>query len=110
MKSKLLFFALFVALLGEANFSMAQKPGHAKTHPSRSEVNQRLINLNHRIQDKEANREMSKRVADHLRQRGHQIHQEERRLASRHSGHLSKREQNQLNHRENHLSKKIHRA
>jgi hypothetical protein len=110
MKSRRLFFLSLVALLGIANISMAQEPGHTKTHPSRAEVNQRLINLNHRIHDKEANREMSQRVADHLRQRGRQIHQEERRMASRHNGHVTKREQSRLNHQENHLSKKIHRA
>ena len=110
MKSKLLFLLLLVALLGIANMSMAQEPGPVKTHPSRSEVNQRLVNLNHRIEDKEANREMSKRVAYNLTQKGHQIHQEERRMASRHGGHITKREQHRLNHRENHLSRKIHRA
>jgi len=110
MKPILLFTLLFVTFLGMTNFSMAQEPGLAKNHPRRSEVNQRLHDLDLRIRNKEENREMSRRVAENLRRNGRQIRQEERKMASRHGGHITKREQNHLNHLENHLSRKIHGA
>ena len=110
MKSKLLFSALFVAFLGIANISMAQDGHFAKTHPRRAEVNHRLNNQDHRINNKVKDGDISGRQANHMHQRDHQIRKEERNMASRHGGHITKHEQHRLNHQENHVSRKIHRA
>jgi hypothetical protein len=110
MKSRLLFSAVFVTLIGITNISMAQDGSFAKNHPRRAEVNQRLNNQDRRINHDVRNGDMSRRQANRLHQRDHQIRKEERRMASRHDGHITKREQNRLNHQENHMSRRIHRA
>jgi hypothetical protein len=110
MKSKILFSALFIACMGFANISMAQDGSFAKNHPRRSEVNHRLNNQDHRIDKKVKNGQMSRREAHNLHRRDHQMRKEERRMASHHGGHITKREQNRLNRQENHVSHKIHRA
>ena len=110
MKSKILFSALFIAFMGIANISMAQDGSFAKNHPRRSEVNHRLNNQDRRIHNKVKNGDMSRHQAHNLHRRDHQIRKEERRMASRHGGHITKHEQNRLNRQENHASRKIHRA
>jgi hypothetical protein len=110
MKSKLLFSALFVVFLGIANISMAQDGSFAKNHPRRAEVNQRLNNQNRRINHKVRDGQMSRRQANNLHRRDHQIRHEERSMASRHNGHLTRHEQARINHQENHVSRRIHKA
>ena len=110
MKSKLLFSALFVAFLGIANISMAQDGSFAKNHPRRTEVNQRLNNQNRRINHKVKDGQMSRRQANNLHRRDHRIRHEERSMASRHNGHLTRHEQARINHQENHMSRRIHKA
>lgn len=106
MKSKLLFSALFIAFLGIANVSLAQD-GLAKTHPRRAEVNQRLQNQHHRINQKMRRGDISRRQAYHMHRRDHRIHQEERRMAYRHGGHITRHEQYHLNHQENRMNRRI---
>jgi hypothetical protein len=110
MKSKLLFSAILVAFLGIANISMAQDGNFAKNHPRRAEVNQRLNNQDRRINRDVRNGDISRRQANRLHQRDHQIRREERRMAYRHDGHITRREQNRLNRQENHMSRRIRRA
>jgi uncharacterized protein YdaT len=110
MKSKIVFSVLFIAFLGIANISMAQDGSFAKNHPRRAEVNHRLNKQEHRIHHKVKNGDMSRRMAHHLQHREHQIRKEERRMASRHGGHINRHEQQRLNRQENHMSRKIHRA
>jgi hypothetical protein len=110
MKSKLLFSAILVAFLGIANISMAQDGNFAKNHPRRAEVNQRLNNQDRRINRDLRNGDISRRQANRLHQRDHQIRREERRMAYRHDGHITRREQNRLNRQENHMSRRIRRA
>jgi hypothetical protein len=110
MKSKLLFSALFVSFLGLANISMAQDGQFSKNHPRRAEVNQRLNNQDHRINRGVRRGDISRRQARNLHQRDHQIRHEERRMASRHGGHVTRHEQYRLNRQENHVSRRIHRA
>jgi hypothetical protein len=110
MKSKFLFSAMFIAFLGIANISMAQDGSVGKNHPRRSEVNHRLNNQDHRIHHKVGNGDMSRREAHNLHRQDHRIRKEERRMAYRHGGHITKHEQNRLNKQENHLSRKIHKA
>jgi len=110
MKSKILFSALCIAFLGITNLSMAQDGSFAKNHPRRAEVNQRLTNQYRRIDDKVRDGDMSRRQAYDMHRRDHQIRQEERRMASRHDGHITRHEQYRLNRQENRMSRKIHRA
>ncbi|HEX3767028.1 MAG TPA: hypothetical protein VFE04_08815 [Puia sp.] len=109
MKSKLLFSALFVAFLGIANISMAQD-GFAKNHPRRAEVNQRLQNQDHRINQKMRRSDISRHQAYHMHRRDHQIRREERRMAYRHNGHITRHEQYRLNRQENRVNRRIIRA
>jgi len=106
MKSKLLFSALFIAFLGIASVSQAQD-GFAKNHPRRAEVNQRLNDQHHRINQKLKRGDISKRQAYHMHRRDHRIRQEERKMAYRHGGHISKHEQYRLNHQENRMNHRI---
>jgi hypothetical protein len=110
MKSKFLFSAMFIAFLGFANISMAQDGSFAKNHPRRSEVNHRLSNQDHRIHDKVKDGDISRRQAHNLHRQDHRIRKEERRMAYRHGGHITRHEQSRLNRQENHLSHKIHKA
>jgi hypothetical protein len=110
MKSKLLFSALFVAFLGIANISMAQDGGFSKNHARRAEVNQRLNNQDRRINHKMRNGDISRRQARHMHYRNHQIRHEERRMAYRHNGHLSRRDDYRLNRQENRANRKIIRS
>lgn len=107
MKSKLVFSALFVAFLGIANISMAQD-GFTKNHPRRAEVNQRLNNQDRRIDHKVKDGNMSRQRSYNLHREAHQIRREERRMASKHNGHITKHEWNRLNRQENHVSRRIH--
>jgi hypothetical protein len=109
MKSKLLFAALFIAFLGIANVSMAQD-GFAKNHPRRSEVNHRLRNQDHRINQKMRRGDITRRQAKSMHRRNHQIRQDERRMAYHHGGHITRHEQYRLNRRENHLNRRIIRS
>jgi hypothetical protein len=109
MKSKLLFSAFFVAFLGITSVSMAQD-GFAKNHPRRSEVNQRLRNQDHRINHKMRNGDISRHQAYRMHRRDHQIRKDERRMAYRHGGHITKLEQHRLNRQENHVSRRISRV
>jgi hypothetical protein len=106
MKSKLLFSALFIAFLGIANVSLAQD-GFAKTHPRRAEVNQRLKNQDHRINQKMRRGDISRHQANRMHRRDHSIRQEERRMAYRHGGHITRHEQYRLNHQENRMNRRI---
>jgi hypothetical protein len=110
MKSTLLFTALFISFLAIADISKAQDGSFAKNHPRRAEVNHRLNNQDRRIDRKVKDGDMSRRQANHLHRRDHQIRREERRMAYRHNGHLTKHEQYRLNRQENHVSRRIHRA
>jgi len=110
MKSKLLFSAILVAFLGIANVSMAQDGSFSKNHPRRAEVNHRLNNQDRRINRKYRKGDITRHQAGRLHQRDHQMRKEERRMAYRHGGHLSKHEQNRLNRQENHMSRRIQKA
>jgi len=110
MKSKLIISGLVLAFLGLSNISNAQDGSFAKNHPRRAEVNHRLENQNDRIHNKVKDGDMSKAQAHNLHREDRQIHHEERRMASRHNGHITSHEQHKLNRQENHVSHQIHRA
>lgn len=76
-------------------------------HPRRVEVNHRLANENHRIRVERREGAISGREARHLHKVDYRVRMEERRMAMRHHGHLTRGEQVRLNHQENHLSHRI---
>ena len=79
----------------------------AKDHPRRSQVNKRLKNQNHRINEKVKNGEMTKTEAKKLHREDRNIRQEERLMAKQNGGHITKQEQRTLNQQENQVSREI---
>ena len=81
----------------------------ANNHPRRAEVNGRLANQNHRIQQERREGEISGGQAARLHQQDRQIRQEERLMARQDGGHITRQEQRTLNQQENHVSREIGR-
>jgi hypothetical protein len=79
----------------------------AKDHPRRHEVNQRLNNQDHRINQEVKEGDLTKKQASQLHKDDHQIRQEERDMASQNGGHITKAEQTALNQQENRGSQQI---
>lgn len=95
-----------VLALGAAGSSFAETQWQ-KTHPRRTEVNDRLANQNRRIHQEVREGEMSKQKAAQLHKEDRQIRQEERGMASQNGGHITKQEQRTLNQQENGVSRQI---
>ena len=98
---------LAVTLAGVTGSSFAQETQWQKNHPRRTEVNQRTKVQNARINAKVAEGKMTPGQAQALHKEDHQIHQEERAMASQNGGHITKSEQRTLNQQENAVSKQI---
>jgi hypothetical protein len=101
--------ALALAAIGAvATTTMAQAETQwQQNHPRRAEVNARLANQNHRINDEYREGEISAGRAAYLHHEDHQIRTEERLMASQNGGHITKSEQRVLNQQENHVSRQI---
>ncbi|HXQ50502.1 MAG TPA: hypothetical protein VN802_05370 [Stellaceae bacterium] len=78
-----------------------------KDHPRRTEVNHRLANQDKRIHQERKEGELSHGQAAKLHRDDRGIRHEERRMASKDGGHLTKPDQRKLNHQENKVSKQI---
>lgn len=78
-----------------------------KTHPRRDEVNDRLAVQNARIHHEVKEGELAKGAAAKLHGEHEAIRREERAMASRHNGHITKPEQAALNRQENRISRQI---
>lgn len=91
---------------GAASTASAATPWQ-NHHPARVEVNHRLANENHRIRVERREGVISAREARHLHKADYRVRLEERRMAMRHHGHLTRAEQGRLNHQENRLSHRI---
>ena len=94
-------------LAGTAAGSFAAEGEFDKTHPRRAEVNQRLNNQDKRIHNEVKEGDMSKAKAARLHKKDRHIRKEERAMASRDGGHISKRDQEKLNRQENGVSQQI---
>lgn len=81
----------------------------AANHPRRVEVNSRLANQNARIRQGVQSGTLSKGQARQLHEEHQAIRAEERADAAQHGGHITKKEQNQLNRQENAESRQIYR-
>ncbi|HJS88470.1 MAG TPA: hypothetical protein VJ738_00715 [Steroidobacteraceae bacterium] len=86
--------------------AMADTPWQAH-HPRREQVNNRLANQNARIHQEVREGEMSHAKAARLHRADHRIRMQERRVAARQGGHITKRQQARLNRRENRVSRRI---
>jgi hypothetical protein len=86
--------------------AMADTPWQAQ-HPRREEVNNRLTNQHARIHQEVKTGQISHARAARLHRADHRIRTQERRMASRHDGHITHREKARLNREENHVSRRI---
>ena len=77
-------------------------------HPRRAQVNKRLENQNKRIQEGEKNGKLTPDQAKQLHREDHRIRKEERNMAAKDGGHITKKDQAKLNRQENKVSKQIH--
>ena len=88
--------------------AIADTPWQAQ-HPRREQVNNRLGNQGARIHHEVKEGEMSHAKAARLHAADHRIRRQERRMAARNGGHITRRQQARLNREENHVSHRIGR-
>lgn len=69
-------------------------------HPGRVEVNHRINHLNRSIREERREGDLTPRQAMRMHARVHHIRMQERRMAARHGGHLTRHERARLNHEE----------
>lgn len=106
MKAKILGISLMIALFGISSTTFAQDR-FDRTHPRRAEVNSRLAHQDARIHHEVREGEMSHAKAARLHHEDRSVRRQEQRMAARNHGHLTRREQSRLNHRENRISRRI---
>ncbi|MBS1605191.1 MAG: hypothetical protein JST42_21185 [Bacteroidetes bacterium] len=108
---KKLFFsaAALIALLSISSATFAQDGKWDRQHPRRAEVNSRLNNQDRRINQERREGEISGAKAARLHAQDHAIRHEERAMAARHDGHITRGEQARINRQENHVSRRIGR-
>jgi hypothetical protein len=104
---KLLVTSLAVAAFAAGIASASADTPWQQSHPRREQVNNRLQNQNARIHGQVAEGELSKSQAHSLHARDRSVRRQERRMAARDGGHLTKKDQHVLNRRENRISRKI---
>jgi len=95
-------------LAGSAGTAFADTPWQ-EDHPRREEVNNRLNNLDRRINQEYREGEITRGQSRQLHREDRHIRNEERRMAARHDGHITRADQRILNRQENHLSRQIGR-
>ena len=99
---------LVAAVLLASTGAFAQETQWQKDHPRRAEVNKRLDNQNKRIQQGEKSGKLTPGQAKQLHQEDKAIRKEERHMAAKDGGHITKKDQAKLNRQENKVSKQIH--
>ncbi len=80
-----------------------------QNHPRRAEVNARLANQNHRINQEFREGEITRGQARALHSQDRFIRSEERFMARQNGGHITRSEQRSLNQQENAVSREIGR-
>ena len=95
------------AAMALASASAMAETQWEKDHPRRDQVNDRLANQNHRINQEVKSGEITQKQAAKLHRQDHQIRKEERLMASQNGGHITKGEQRVLNQQENKVSREI---
>jgi hypothetical protein len=99
---------IVAAALLTSTGAFAQETQWQKDHPRRTEVNKRLENQNKRIQQGEKSSQLTPGQAKQLHREDKNIRKEERHMAAKDGGHITKQDQAKLNHQENKVSKQIH--
>jgi hypothetical protein len=105
-RNRLRFTAVLVSLAALTGTAAAETTWQ-KNHPRRAEVNRRLANQDRRIHQDVKAGTLSRGQAATLHHEDHQVRQEERAMAGRDGGHISKPEQRVLNSQENTISGQI---
>lgn len=105
--TKLTVFAFAITFLVTSAGSAFAATEWNVTHPRRAEVNQRLSNQNATINRDRGDGELSRGQARQLHREDHQIRQEERNMASRDGGHITRADQRVLNRQENGVNRQI---
>ena len=95
-------------LAGSAGTAFADTPWEA-AHPRREEVNDRLRNQDRRINEERREGEISGRQARQLHREDRHMRNEERRMAARDGGHITRADQRILNRQEDRVSRQIGR-
>jgi hypothetical protein len=80
-----------------------------QAHPRRAEVNARLENQNHRINQERREGEITRGQARAIHAEDHAIRNEERLMARQNGGHITRTERRALNQQENAVSRQIGR-
>lgn len=106
-KKNILLAAMALVIAGAGATAASAQTRFDQTHPRRAEVNARLVNENHRVTDERREGEFSKAKAIRMHHRAHMIRVQERRMAARHNGHISRGEKARLNHEENRLGRHV---
>ena len=100
-------FAVTIALVLSTS-AFAQETQWQKDHPRRAEVNGRLANQDKRIRQGVKSGKLTPSQAKQLHQEDKSIRKEERHMAAKDGGHITKKDQAKLNRQENKVSKQIH--
>jgi len=109
MKTRFVIALIFAGLTAAVSAQNVNQSQWQKNHPRRVEVNQRLKHENKRINKKVNEGSMSQAEATRLKAKERKILREERLMASRNGGHITKQQQKKLNRQENRLSRQIGR-
>ena len=109
LKKTGLLIAMGALMVGASAGAMAQDKNADwnKTHPRRTEVNDRLKNQDKRIHAERKEGEINKAQAAKLHREDHHIRKEERAMAAKDGGHITRQDQRKLNAQENGVSKQI---
>ncbi len=98
--------AATVSLACLAAPAMADTPWQTH-HPRREQVNNRLARQNARIHQQVREGEVSRAKAARLHHADHRIRMQERRMAARNGGRITKRQKARINREESHVSRRI---
>ena len=106
-KKNILLAAMALVIAGAGATGASAQTRFDQTHPRRAEVNARLTHENHRIVTERRDGQISKVKALRVHAKAHMIRVQERRMAARHGGHITRFEKARLNREENRLSRHV---
>jgi len=107
IKKTALMALMGVVLTGAAVTGASAETPWQANHPARAEVNHRLANQAMRIKAERRAGEISARKAHRLHIADRHVLRQERRMAARHDGHLTRAQVHRLNREENRVSRHI---
>lgn len=97
-----------LALMGLVMAGTAVTGASAETlHPRREQVNERSVHQIHRIHEARRDGQLSARAAWRLEKADYRVRMQERRMAYRHHGHITRAEHARLNREEARIGRHI---